>query len=268
MFYGAKSGSVPIGDTWMHYVTFGQGEQPLIMLPGLSDGLKTVEGQALQLAFYFRDYLKDFKVYVFSRKEKMSPGYTTKGMSRDLRIALEYLGMDRVFLMGVSQGGMIAQQFTLDYPGSVEKLVLAVSTSRATDTLREVVNTWITYGENSDYSALMTDTLEKSYSPAKLKSYRLLLPLLTRMGKPKNFDRFLIQARAVLTHHTYEQLEEITCPTLIVGGDSDNVVGSEASPEMAEKIPNSWLILYEGLGHASYEESKTFNQQVKDFLLD
>lgn len=110
--------------------------------------------------------------------------------------------------------------------------------------------------------------LEKMYSPKKLKRYRLVYPLVSRIGKPENFDRFLIQANAVLTHDACRKVENIACPTLILGGGSDKVVGTEASPKMAEMIPDNRLIIYEGLGHAAYEESKNFNKQVKAFLLN
>ena len=267
MFYGAKGSSVTINGSKMDYVEFGQGKSPLIILPGLSDGLKTVEGQAINLAYYFRAFLKDFKVYVFSRKENIDKGYTTGEMAKDLKAALDQLGIKRACLMGVSQGGMIAQHFAIDYPAMVEKLVLAVTASRANETLRHAINGWVKYAENNDYKSLMIDTTENTYSPQKLKTYRLMYPLLCRIGKPKSFDRFLIQADAVLAHDTFNRLENITCPTFIIGGDSDKVVGPNASVEMADKIPNSRLILYKGLGHASYEEGKDFNKQVIDFLL-
>ncbi len=127
MFYGAKGRSVIINDAIMDYVEFGQGKYPLIILPGLSDGLKTVKGQAINLAYYFRAFLKDFKVYVFSRRENIDSEYTTQEMAKDLKEALDQLGIKRAFLMGVSQGGMIAQHFAIDYPAMVEKLVLAVT---------------------------------------------------------------------------------------------------------------------------------------------
>ena len=74
MFYGAKGSSVTINGSKMDYVEFGLGKSPLIILPGLSDGLKTVEGQAIKLAYYFRAFLNDFKVYVFSRKQILKMG--------------------------------------------------------------------------------------------------------------------------------------------------------------------------------------------------
>ena len=63
-------------------------------------------------------------------------------------------------------------------------------------------------------------------------------------------------------------MKEITCPTLVIGGDSDRVVGTNTSQEIADNIPHSQLILYKGLGHGAYEEAKDFNQQVRDFLCD
>ena len=49
MFFRARNGSVCIDDTDMDYVSFGKGNNTLIMLPGLADGLATVKGMALTL---------------------------------------------------------------------------------------------------------------------------------------------------------------------------------------------------------------------------
>lgn len=268
MMYHAKEGSIAIGNTEMPYIEFGAGVKPLIILPGLADGLKSVRGQAMALAFLYRQFAKKYKVYFFSRKDDIEEGYSLKDMAVDQKIALEQLGITKCCMMGVSQGGMIAQHFAIDYPDMVEKLILAVSASRVNDTMRRGLNTWMEYAKNNDYASLMIDTLNKSYSPKKSRTYRLLYPLISRVGKPQSFARFLTQADACLKHNTYHELHRIACPTLIVGGDSDQVVGPGASPEMAQIIAGSRLLIYPGLGHAAYEEGKDFNQQVLDFLLN
>ena len=51
MLWNAKNGSVTLGNTEMSYVSFGQGERAFVILPGLSDGLLTVRGQALSGVF-------------------------------------------------------------------------------------------------------------------------------------------------------------------------------------------------------------------------
>lgn len=268
MLYNAKERSVNINGTPMSFVEFGYGTRPLVLIPGLVDGLKTVKGQAFNLAFFYRMFVKEFRIYVFSRKEILEKGYTTKDMAADLKIAIDNLEIEKIYMMGVSQGGMIAQHFAINYPDTVEKLVVAVSTSRANNVLRDVISKWVEWAKSDDYKSLIVHTLENTYSQNKLKTYRLLYPLISKIGKPKNFNRFLIQAEACLTHNTYNELRNIKCPTLIVGGDSDKIVGAEASHEIAEKISESRLIIYKGLGHGAYEEAKNFNRQVIDFLMN
>lgn len=268
MFYSAREGNVTVNGTALNYVEFGHGQKPFVILPGLSDGLKTVHGQAITLALCYREYAQKFKVYIFSRKNVIDKGYTTKDMAKDQKLALEQLGIESAYMMGVSQGGMIAQHLAIDYPNVVEKLVIGVSASRQNEVIHNIVRKWISLAESNDYKALMIDTCENIYSPKALKKYRLTYPLISRIGKPKDFSRFLIQANACLTHNTYSELEKIKCPTLIIGGDSDKVVGKDASEEMAEKVSGSRLIIYKGLGHGAYEEGKDFNRQVIDFLLN
>jgi pimeloyl-ACP methyl ester carboxylesterase len=87
--------------------------------------------------------------------------------------------------------------------------------------------------------------------------------IITRFGKPKDFGRFLIQAGACLTHNTCH----IECPTLVIGGRKDQIVGTEAAKEMADRIHGSGLLIYDEFGHVAYEEGKDFNRQVADFML-
>lgn len=266
MIYHAKKGSVTINGVDMPYVEFGYGKEALVLLPGLSDGLKSVCGLVLPLALTYRQYAKHFKVYIFSRKETIEEGYSLNDMAADQAKALELLGINRCYMMGVSQGGMIAQRLAIDAPETVEKLVIAVSISKPNDVFCDVVSNWIRLAKNSDYKSLMIDIAEHSYTPKKLKSYRCMYPIVCRIGKPKDFSRFFIQAKACLAHNTYSELGNILCPTLIIGGGQDQIVGKDAAKEMADRIDKSRLWVYEELGHAAYEESKDFNQKVIDFL--
>lgn len=268
LLLNAKNGTITIGDTEMDYIAFGKGNDILIMLPGLGDGLSTVKGTALLFAMAYRAYAMNYKVYVFSRKSQLKEGYSTRDMAKDQAEAMKMLGISKADIMGVSQGGMIAQYLAIDYPNLVNKLVLAVTLSKQNETIQKVVNSWIEMAKHGDYKRLIIDTTEKSYSERYLKKHRFLYPILSRVGNTKDFSRFFILANACLTHNTYNELEKINCPTFIIGGDDDKVVGKDASTEMAEKISGSRLLIYKGLGHAAYGEGKDFNQQVIDFLLD
>jgi len=267
MLLNAKNGTVMIGDTEMDYISFGKGSEILIILPGLGDGLSTVKGTALPFAMAYRAYAANYKVYVFSRKNQIKEGYSTRDMAKDQAEAMKMLSISKADIMGVSQGGMIAQYLAVDYPNLVNKLVLAVTLSRQNDTIQKALSSWIEMVKHGDYKGLLIDTAEKSYSERYLKKHRFLYPLLGRMGKPKDFSRFFIQADACLTHNAHEELKKIKCPTLIIGGDDDKVVGVDASKEMADQIDGNKLVLYKGLGHGAYEEGKDFNRQVMDFLL-
>ncbi|MCC5890123.1 MAG: alpha/beta hydrolase [Alkalibacterium sp.] len=268
MIYGAKGGNLEIGDTDVDFITFGKGEKPLVIIPGLSDGLRTVKGTAASLAVMFRIYAKDYKVYVFSRKNKLEEGYSTRDMASDLKKSMEKLNISKAYVMGLSQGGMISQYLAIDYPEMVERLVIAVSVARQNDTIQTVIKGWVELAESNDYKNLVIDSTEKTHTAEYLqkKKYRLMYPFITKIGRPKNLNRFIIQAQACLNHNAYDELDRIDCPTLVIGGDSDEVVGENTSEEMAEKIKGSKLVIYKGLGHGAYAETKDFNLQVVNFL--
>lgn len=189
MFWNAKNGSVRIGDADMNYVSFGSGTDILIMLPGLGDGLTTVKGMAFPMALLYRMYAKAYKVFIFSRRNDLKEGYSTRDMARDQAEAMKMLGIKSANILGISQGGMIAQYLAIDYPDLVEKLVLAVTLSKQNELIQNVVGNWISMAEHNDYKNLMIDTAERSYSERYLKRYRLLYPFLGIVGRPVNFSR-------------------------------------------------------------------------------
>lgn len=247
------------------YIRFGSGQKPLIMIPGVGDGLKTVKGMVIPFAFLYRSLAKDFTVYVFSRRRVLSQGMTTRDMAEDLNSAMDALGLSAASVVGVSQGGMIAQWLAIDHPDKVEKLVLTVTLSRPNATVQDVINRWLEMSDRDDYKGIMLDTAERSYSEKRLKQAMLEYRLLGSIGKPKSFDRFRIQAASCVTHDTYDLLNRIICPTLVIGGKEDKIVTGQASVEMAEKNPNFELYMYGGLGHGLYEEAPDFLKRVSDF---
>ncbi len=152
MFYNAKNGRLLIDDTYMDYISFGYGSKTLIVLPGLGDGLKTAKGMALPFALMYRSFARDFKVYFFSRKNKLPSHYSSREMAKDQKRAMDLLGIKRADIIGVSQGGTIAQYLAIDYPEAVNRLVLAVTFSRPNDTVKSVMKKWTAYAKKGDYA--------------------------------------------------------------------------------------------------------------------
>ena len=264
--WNAKNGSVRIDGTSMSYVSFGYGSKYLILLPGLSDGLTTVAGKALLLAKPYKLFFRDYTVFMFSRKNDLPDGYSIRDMAADQAKALRILGLEKVSVMGVSQGGMIAQYLAIDFPEMVDKLIIAVSAPRANDLVQSCISNWTALAEKRDHKQLMIDTAERSYSAGYLKKYRKIYPVIGFIGKPSDYRRFRINAKAISAFDAVGDLEKITCPTLIIGGEQDRIVGIDASYELHDHIHDSRIIVYEGLGHAAYEEAKDFNRRVFDFL--
>ncbi len=260
-----RNDRISLGSTEMYCVSFGSGDRKLVVLPGLSDGLATVKGKGLLLSLPYRKYLRDYTVYLFSRKNQMPEGYTIKDMAEDQAMAMQKLGIDQVALLGVSQGGMIAQFIAIDHPEMVLKLILAVTALNANDTVRAAVSSWIEMAERGDHTALMLDTAEKTYSERALRKNRKLIPLISGLIKPSSYDRFLKNANAILSFDSREALSEIRCPTLIIAGSDDRIVGNDAAAELNSVIAGSELFVYEGLGHGAFEEADDFYDRVFAF---
>ena len=267
MFSNAKNGAVRIDDTEMYYVSFGNGKKSFIIIPGLSDGLATVKGKAFILSRPYKAFFDDYTVYMFSRKNKMPEGYSIQDMADDLATALHSLGIERASVMGVSQGGMIAQYLTIRHPELVEKLILTVTAPCVNDMIRDNVSSWIELAERGDHKSLMIDTAEKGYSEAYLKKYRKYYPVIGLIGKQKSYDRFLKNARAILGFDASGEVEKISCPVFVIGGSIDGTVGIQGSYDLHEKIKGSELYVYEGLSHAPFEEAAAdFYNRVLSFL--
>ena len=244
MLFGIKNGRLPMGDTTMEYIRFGTGDRNLIMLPGLGDGLRTIYGTALPFALMYHRFAKGYTVYSFSRKSDMAPGTTTRDMARDVRDAMDMLGIEQADVFGVSMGGMLSQHLAIDYPERVGKLVLAVTASHTNPILEESVHEWMSLARQGDHTALMDSNLRRIYTPDYYRRNRWTIPLIGKLTKPRSYERFLIMAQACLEHDAHEGLSRIQSPVLVVGGGKDQSLGGEASREIADQIPNSRLVIF------------------------
>lgn len=263
MLYNAKESKVRVNDMDIDYISFGSGKKALIMIQGLNT--RGIKGSALPLAYMYRIFAKDYKVYLFDRRPDVKDGITVKEVAEDIAVAMDNLGITNADILGVSQGGMIAQYLAIDRPDLVNKLVLAFTLSRNNDKVVSAIETWVELARNGNMKQLIVDMAERMYSESYLKMYRPFLPLLTAIQKPTDVQRFVILANSCLTCNTYDVLNEIKCPVLVIGGQKDKIVGGEASIEIAEKL-GCKIHMYDELGHAAYEEANDFNSIVYEFL--
>ncbi len=261
--YNAREDCVDVQGSRMYYATFGKGTEPLVIIPGLS--LKSIHGAAVPLALRFRIYVKDYRVWVFDKKEKIPEGITVRDLAADVACAMDKLGICNADILGVSQGGMIAQYLALDRPDLVRKLALGVTLSRSNQVVERKIGEWVGSAERNDYGAIVSDMLKSMYSEQYVKKNRLLFMIALKTAKLNDPERFIRLAKSCLTCDTYDSLDKIRCPVFVLGGKRDRIATAEASEEIAEKL-GCPIYMYKNLGHSAYEEGKDFNKRVHGFF--
>lgn len=172
MFYNAKNHKIKIDQSDIDYISFGIGNKNLIIIPGLGDGLRTVKGMAIPPALMYIQFAKEYTVYVFSRRNNLTNGFTTQDMAQDIVEIMKLLNISKADIMGVSQGWMIAQCIEIMSPERVSKLVLAVTSSKTNEMINNVVGNWIKLAEREDFKNIFIDIAEKSHSEKYLEKYR------------------------------------------------------------------------------------------------
>ena len=261
-----KGKTLYFNDKSMDYVTFGKGNQPLVIIPGLGDGLQTVKGMAMPFSITYRILAERYKIYVFSRINELRRGYSTRDMAADVAEAMEVLNITSAYVMGISQGGMIAQWLAVDFPERVQRLILAVTTAKPSQLARERIEHWQKLSQSGNFRDLMLDIAYHSYTQKSYPKWRFLSTIMGRLGRIKDKKRIAIQSPSCLEPDSLGVLKEIQCPTLVLGALEDDVIGVKGSKELAKGISGCQLLILKHSGHALYEENKSFQEIVCGFL--
>lgn len=263
MLWNLSESTVSVAGGRVDYAVFGRGDKPFVILPGLS--LRDVRGAGMGLALMYRQFARDYRVYVIDKNSAVAEGCSVADLAEETAAAMTLLGITDACVMGVSLGGMIAEELAIRHPELVRRLVLGVTACRVNDTVTAVVGNWINLAERGDFGTIVTDMTRVMYSEKYVKRYGWMFVLLAVLAKPKNEARFIRLAKACLTCDCCDRLGAITCPTLVLGGAEDKIVTGQASEEIAGALGCA-IHLYEGLGHAAYEEAPDFNDRVYRFL--
>ena len=254
-----------LSDQGVDYVTFGQGDKVLVIITGLSlQGLSDISDLAIYSLFY--RFAKDYKVFIFDRKDHIEEGISIENMAGDLYHSLQELHITKASIIGMSQGGMIAQLFAIKYPQKVTSLVLALTFSRNNDISRDTIEGWIEMAKNGEVAKLNKDSMCKTFSSPMLKKLYVINKLFMRTVSVEKQERFIRLAKSILEFDCYSSLDKITCPTLVLGAKNDLVLGVDCARELANSIPNASYHEFDKLGHATFIESKQFNKMILEFL--
>ena len=201
---------------------------------------------------------------------KPSGSYSMQQYADDAASLLDELHIDTIPVMGVSFGGMVAQEFIKRHPSRVSKLVLACTSSGgdggSSYPLHELEE--LNEEEKLDLSIKINDL---RITDAWIKQNKNLWQSIKEQAKNRNAfkpqPRYLLkQLLARKDHNTYEDLDDINTPTFLLGGKYDGIAPVLNMEKMQQKIDNSKLEFYEG-GHLFLiQDTKAF-QDIINWLI-
>lgn len=256
--------TVSTEDVEMDYMVFGNGEKTFVILPGLS--VHSVMGLADSVAEAYQDFAKEYTVYLFDRPKEIAEDVTIRELADETAAAMQALHITDADILGVSQGGMIAQYLAIDHPELVGRMVLGSTLSRPNDTFTQIVNEWIQLAGDKDEERLLGSFVDAVYSAGTLEAYRDILISSNRGITDAEYERFLRLAKACLTFDCYDELSKITCPVLVLGAEGDTVTTPEGSRGIADALQCELYLYDESYGHGVYDEAPDYKQRCMDFF--
>ncbi len=252
----------------VYFETHGGGF-PLLLINGLgSDHLEWLF-QVPAFEPYFRVVVYD---HFGTGKSDVPPGpYTTARMADDVDILLESLGILRAHVLGVSLGGMIAQEVALRHPGRVERLVLGCTAPGGALSLRpsEAAMAAFLGAGRGNPEAELRRMMPYLYTDAYIDEQPEEIDAFLRRRLENRTDpaAFAAQLSAAMTHNAADRLHRIEAGTLVITGDADRLVPPENSSRLAERIPGARLVVLPGAPHRLFaENAEAFNREVMGFL--
>ncbi|MDS0298884.1 alpha/beta hydrolase [Halogeometricum sp. S1BR25-6] len=249
------------------YYRAGDGPETLVVLPGLSDAFSgSRAATAAHLArTASRGLTDDFTVWTVGRPRDLDPDATTRDLAGAVATALDEL--DGGHVLGCSMGGLVAQHLAADYPDHVDRLVLAAAGAHVGDAGRAVLNDWETWAASEEWGKLYASVVRETYAGWRRRAYPALLRAVGPALAPPSPDDVLTSIRAVRDHDASERLEEVTAPTLVLGGSEDRLFPADLLRETKAALPDATLALLSGAGHAAASEHpRVFGRAVKRFL--
>jgi pimeloyl-ACP methyl ester carboxylesterase len=269
-----------VGPVELYYEEHGRGD-PLLLIMGLAADARAWMFQLPAFAERYRTVVFDNRGV--GRSSKPAGPYTIHEMADDAVGLLDVLGIARAHVLGVSMGGMIAQELALRHPERVRGLVLACTypepdediEERRTLSVTQLGGTVTAAGEvRIDVAALDPLRFFQHLLPLVFNQTfidRELPTLLQLFGGALEYgfslEAILGQVEAVMGHRATDRLHRIGAPTLVITGDADRLIPPANSDLLARHIPRAQLLKIPGGSHGfNFETPDIFNRAVLDFL--
>ncbi len=197
--------------------------------------------------------------------------YSIRDQANDAATVLRILGVERANIVGISMGGFISLELTLQYPELVNKLVLVSTSGGGLTNVPASPRLWPAFlrRENLEVGALARKTYNRIMGPGYGANHPEVLDEIAQIARyrPMSAEAYRRQLRACLRHNAATRLDLIRVPTLIIHGDKDPLVPVANGRRLARKIAGAKLLLYPNTGHIPIiEQAARFNRDVLAFL--
>jgi len=269
-----------VGTIDLYYDEQGSGD-PLLLVMGLA-------ADSAAWMFQVPDFARHHRTIVFDnrgvgRSAKPPGPYTIHEMADDTVGLLDALGIARAHVVGVSMGGMIAQELALQHPDRVRGLVLACTYPEPdADVERQLQFSVAQFGGTVSadgemridlaaldpmlfFQHLLPRVFNQSFIDQELPKLMQLFSGALQYGF--SMEAIFGQVAAVMGHRTTDRLQRITAPTLVITGDADLLIPPANSTVLARHIPNARLVTVPGGSHGfNFETPEIFNREVLEFL--
>jgi pimeloyl-ACP methyl ester carboxylesterase len=230
----------------------GSGE-PLLMIMGLGYSLEMWGRVVPALAEHYR-------VIVFDNRgvgrSDVPPGpYSIAGMAADAEAVMRAAGLAQAHVLGVSMGGMIAQEFALQYPERVHSLVLgctAFGGPRAVPASPAVIA--ILFARATMDAEQAVRAMVPHIYDAGTPRERIEEDLALRRQTLPTAEGYTAQVMAVMSWSSYDRLPQISAPTLVIHGATDALVPPGNGKLIAERIAGAELVILPSASHIYFTD--------------
>jgi 3-oxoadipate enol-lactonase len=264
----------------LYYEEHGSGD-PLLLIMGLAADSMAWLFQVPELSKHYRTIVFDNRGV--GRSSKPAGPYTIGQMADDTAGLLDTLGIVRTHVVGVSMGGMIAQELALRHPQRVRGLVLACTypepdadIERQRQFSVEQLGGKVSAGGDVqidlkalDPMAFFQQLLPLAFNQEFIeKELPKIMPLFAgALQYGFSMEAILGQVAAVMSHKATDRLHQVKSPTLVITGDADRLVPPANSEVLAKHIPGARLVKVPGGSHGfNFETPEVFNREVLNFL--
>ena len=244
------------------------GGPPLLLIMGLGYAHQMWHRTTPLVSKHFRTILFDNRGV---GKSDLPPGpYPIATMAADAAAVLDAAGAESADVYGISMGGMIAQEFAIQYPQRVRKLILGCTACGGPKVVRAEpeVNQVLMMRGNMTMDEGIEAAVPYIYDPDTPRP-RIEEDLVIRRATYPKPEAYSAQLQGILAWESYSRLGQIKAPTLVIHGETDRLVPVGNGKLIAETISGSKLVT---IPHASHiymtDQPEISNKAVMDFLLE